>query len=278
MRLQLFRTKLIEEINTALKMDPMDQHVQSCMYCIATLLRTVIKRCGIKPSISVRECSENGDFIEKDITLEKVCGVVLHAVTFLPDTRLSWKHTSPRYCKIVSYQNYQSGVDYFLIDLNKFLTETKQIISSDSMLVDGVLRNALTVLCQIARIYPCTFTRENQAIELLVDLFDLLRSIGERSTLQGSAKVTMDAVPPKEALRLLGRRETVPVRSFRVAYSDLVDSLFAECSLSPLRQFRGPTYDLDVHGRKNNSWRIPATEFIKFIKIAQAERQRLNQS
>lgn len=272
MRLRMFQDKLLAEVDAALALDASNQRVQPHAYCIAALLRRIVERCRVNPGIKVHEYTLTELHAERVLQMDQLCNLILHARMFLPDGRLvAGRGFNHRLCKIATSRHTRRGIAFVLVDMDEFFTATRSLITHDGALAQGLLRHARTKLEMIARADPTTVINEDETIELLIDTFDLARTLGKAGGMMGSVLVHADAVAPLEAMKLTQRGLPTPQRSFRVSHTDLATNLFAGWTLVPFRQLQTPDPSLDIHGDDNQSWRIAASEIVSFITAAQEE-------
>ena len=270
----MFRERLLQEVREAEGLAAGDQSIQPYMSCIAALLRKIMTRTGdslVMIKVKVYERG-NGDHIKaprwEPVKMSFLTNKILHYQEFLPAVDWATLDDTKRTCTILS--DKEDDVFRRLVNIDDFLSAAKRVASDDEAVLTPLLRHARTRLGKMVYGPDNSSRDEIEAVESLIDVFDLARAMKKDASVEGAIEVHGN---------VMEGTEIVGVRTWSVSYTTLVRNLFKSWSLAPFRQFRAAVegkekmldieaYDEDYRGAP---LMIGAEDMMSFLGSAQKQ-------
>ena len=187
MRLQMFRERLLREVQEAGELSKEDQTIQPYMCCIASLLRKIMTRTGFASTIKVKayerdHAGKTRPPRRESVGMVSLTNKILHYREFLPAVDWATLDHTRRMCTILS--DKEGRIFRRLVDIDEFLRVAMRIASDDEAMLAPLLRSARTRLGAIVHRRGLSNGNERaeiEAMESLIDVFDLARAMNKDS-------------------------------------------------------------------------------------------------
>ena len=272
MRLAMFRERLLREVEEADALPNGDQNIQPYVSCIAALLRKIMTRTGDHATIRVK-VYERGDGADinvprwESVNVGFLVNKILHYQEFLPAVDPATLDDTKWTCTIVCDKD--GNVLRRLVDIDDFLGVAKSMATDDEAILARLLRHVRTRLGRIVHAHRephDSDTGELEAVESLIDVFDLARAMEKDASMEGAIEVHSNM---RKGMMVVG------VRTWSVSYTTLVRNLFKSWTLVPFRQFHstieGKGKMLDVVDHHGGILMIGAEDMMDFLGSAQTQ-------
>ena len=232
MRLELFREKLASEVKESHRLlahGRLDQRIQAQVYCIACLLRKILTGIGADYSIQTVTRNDVGDpYKWKPATLSFVVSRIIHYQVFIPDG------VGERVPVLIK-SDEDNEIYRRSVRIGEFLKVAELVAEQDKEILPYVLKRAKRAVGKVEFRYKDAEIPaqrdEISAIEALIDVFDLARSMDK------SNAIDAEIVAYREMY--FGMNVPMHVDEEKVSYKELVNNLFRTWVLHPFAQF-GP--------------------------------------
>lgn len=241
----MFREKLLYEIqelhNVVQGRNFHDQRIQAHIYCIAALLRKILSRLENASGINIK-VYESGESTheQKDRSVSFLLGRVVHYAEFLPEIYIQdWATESRdvyRFFTILSdwdQDPQQEKLHKRRINIEEFLAVAKSVAENDNMIVGYLLQHTKKVLEEVIPSPSENRLNETEALESLIDFFDLVRAMDKEDTIEGEMVVYNEV---RDGMTLLR------IDSQSVEYKTLFRHLFQSWHPIPFRPFQQHHY------------------------------------
>ncbi len=214
---------------------------------------------------------------DEDISLHFLVNRILHYCEFLPNT--DWRDLEDTKLNIRTFVTILSKRDSNLstsrINVEEFLSLAQGIAEDDDRIVGSLLRHTKKFLGQV--VYAPGENRRNEieALESLIDLFEIIRNMGKEDAVEGQIVVYHEV---RNGFELLG------VDKRTLEYGTLLRNLFESWDLIPFRQFQPYKYPDDgttVQGRMlkvhpytenmPNTLMIRAEDILDFLDLSKEQ-------
>ncbi len=195
MNLQMFREKLMYEINRVEEFSPFGMfaidRVQVHLYCVSTILKKILE---VIPDYGSNNINSSvlykvGGGEDIDITLEKIIDVIRHHIEF----RIGFKthdHSVIENLDIMSDKDYKyQGLYLRNISLEEFLNISKEIGENDRKILKPLVSNTIKILKSDMQFDDGIEERDklfgNKTVKSIEYLFNLVRKIDNYNLPEG---------------------------------------------------------------------------------------------